>query len=279
MRIMNVGDRLGLVVGDRVIDVESTSGGAFSCDVQAVYDRWDEFRDWAAARSGTEGTPIPDSGVGAPAPRPRQIFAVGLNYQDHALEAGAEPPANPMVFTKFPAAVAGPYDTIELPPGSVDWEAELVTVVGRRADRVAESDAWDHIAGLTVGQDLSERELQLAPPAPQQYSLAKSFRGFAPIGPCLVTPDELPDRDDLEIGCLVNGQQMQKARTGELIFPIPAIVAFLSAVVPLLPGDLIFTGTPSGIGWAREPQQFLEPNDELVTYIEGIGTMCHHFTR
>ena len=279
MRIMNVDDRLHLVVDDRIIDVESASAGRFPADVMAVYDQWADFRRWADGAASLEGRPVPDTGVGPPVPRPRQIFAIGLNYKDHAREAGLELPATPMVFTKFPAAIAGPYDTIELPPGSVDFEVELVAVIGRRAYRVREADGWDHVAGLTVGQDLSERDLQLQPPAPQQYNLAKSFAGFAPIGPSLVTPDEFADPGNVALGCLLNGEQMQKAETGELIFPIPALVAYLSGVLPLLPGDLIFTGTPSGIGWGRTPQRFLQPGDQLLSYAEGIGTMHHRFSR
>ena len=278
MRIMNVDHRLKLVVDDQIIDVASASRGVFSADVQSVYDRWDEFRGWAEAAPTVGAIPIPETGLGPPVPAPRQVFAIGLNYRDHALEAGLELPASPMVFTKFPASVTGPEGTIELPRGSVDFEVELVAVVGRRAYRVAEVDGWSNIAGLTVGQDLSERDLQLRPPAPQQYNLAKSFAGFAPIGPCLVTPDEFTDPDDVGLGCLLNGEQMQKAHTGELIFSVPALVAYLSSVLPLLPGDLIFTGTPSGIGWGRTPQRFLQPGDELTSYVEGIGVMRHRFT-
>ena len=201
------------------------------------------------------------------------MFAIGLNYRGHAEEAGLDLPTTPMVFTKFPTSVTGPNDPILLPPGSVDFEAELVAVIGRRAESVSEDEAWDYVAGLTIGQDLSERDLQTRPPAPQQFSLAKSFPGFAPIGPVLVTADELANRDDLEIGCFLNGELMQKARTSDLIFPVPALVAHLSSVLPLLPGDLIFTGTPSGVGWARDPQRFLQPGDELVTYVEGIGEL------
>jgi 2-keto-4-pentenoate hydratase/2-oxohepta-3-ene-1,7-dioic acid hydratase in catechol pathway len=278
VRIMNVDQRLHLVVDDRIIDVESASAGRFPADVQSVYDHWEDFRRWAGSAGSFEGRPVPDSGIGPPVPGPRQIFAIGLNYKDHAREAGLELPASPMVFTKFPAAIAGPYDTIGLPPGSVDFEVELVAVIGRRAYRVKEADGWDYVAGLTLGQDLSERDLQLQPPAPQQYNLAKSFAGFAPIGPALVTPDEFADPDNVELGCLLNGEQMQHAYTGELIFPIPALVSYLSSVLPLLPGDLIFTGTPSGIGWGRSPQRFLRPGDELVSYADGIGTMQHRFS-
>jgi 2-keto-4-pentenoate hydratase/2-oxohepta-3-ene-1,7-dioic acid hydratase in catechol pathway len=182
-----------------------------------------------------------------------------------------------MVFTKFPAAVTGPAGTVELPPGDNDWEIELVAVIGRRADHVPAERAWSHVAGLTAGQDLSERKTQVAGPAPAQYSLAKSFRGFAPIGPALVTPDEFPGPGDLAVRCTVNGETVQEGRTGDMIFGIPELVAHLSAVLTLLPGDLIFTGTPPGIGAARTPPRFLRAGDVLVSSIEGIGQMRHDF--
>nr|WP_211177294.1 fumarylacetoacetate hydrolase family protein [Pseudonocardia acidicola] len=268
---------MALAVADGAVDVETASGGRFAADVQAVYPQWAEFREWAAGFRGQPTTQIDENDLGAPVPRPPQVFAIGLNYREHAEEAGLDLPERPMVFTKFPASVTGPYDDITLPPGSVDFEVELVAVIGRRAEHVRVDEAWQHVAGLTVGQDLSERELQTAGPDPAQFNMGKSFAGFAPIGPCLVTPDEFRDPDDLELGCLLTGTQMQKARTGDMIFSIPQIIAFLSSVLPLLPGDLIFTGTPSGIGWAREPKRLLGPADELVTYVEGIGEMRHHF--
>ena len=168
------------------------------------------------------------------------------------------------------------YSDVEVPPGSVDFEAELVVVIGIRAYHVAAEDAWDYVAGLTVGQDISERELQLRPPTPQ-FNLGKSFPGFSPIGPQLVAPDAFEDRDDLEIGCTLNGVEMQRSRTKLMIFPVAQIITRLSAVLPLLPGDVIFTGTPSGIGWARDPKVLLKPGDELVTTIENIGSMRNHF--
>src|SRR6476469_8244009 len=149
-------------------------------------------------------------------------------------------PEVPAAFTKFPASLAGPFDDIEIPNGAVDWEVELVAVVGRRADRVEAADGWSHIAGLTVGQDISDRHLQFA--AGAQFSLGKSRRGYGPMGPWVVTPDEVPDRDDLALGCSVDGDVVQDARTSDLIFDIPHLVEELSAVLPLLPGDLIFTG-------------------------------------
>jgi 2-keto-4-pentenoate hydratase/2-oxohepta-3-ene-1,7-dioic acid hydratase in catechol pathway len=277
MRIVNAAGRLALVTADGVIDVERASDGRFSADIQAVYERWSEFREWAAEVTGPVEVLDPDT-AGAPAPRPRQVFAIGLNYRDHAEEAGMDASATSMVvFTKFPSSITGPAATIELPPGSVDWETELVVVIGRPAYRVSQESAWDHVAGLTLGQDLSERELQLRPPTPQ-FNLGKSFPGFSPMGPQLVTADEFADPDDIEIGCQLNGQQMQKGRTSNMIFPIPAIIATLSATLPLLAGDVIFTGTPAGIGWAREPRVLLQPGDELVSTAETIGSMRHQFT-
>jgi 2-keto-4-pentenoate hydratase/2-oxohepta-3-ene-1,7-dioic acid hydratase in catechol pathway len=199
------------------------------------------------------------------------VFAIGLNYRSHAEESGMALPAVPATFTKFPASLAGPFDDVELVGTNVDWEVELVAVVGRRADRVAEPDAWSHIAGLTVGQDISDRDLQFA--AGAQFSLGKSRRGFGPMGPWLVTPDEFANPDDLALGCSVDGETVQDARTSDLIFDIPRLVAELSAVVPLLPGDVIFTGTPAGVGITRQPPRALQPGQVLETWIEGIGTI------
>ena len=148
----------------------------------------------------------------APVPRPRQVFAIGLNYAAHAAEAGVESPTFPPTFTKFPTCLTGPDATVELPSEFVDWEVELVVVIGRLAHEVAEGNGWSHVAGLTVGQDLSERIVQTRPPAPQ-FSLGKSFPGFGPIGPWVVTPDELDNPDDLALGCTVNGEEVQKSRT------------------------------------------------------------------
>ncbi len=277
MQIFNLVGRLSLGRGgDAAVDVERASGGRFSADVQSIYERWAEFTGWAAGFSGPADVTVDRDRLGPPVPHPPQIFGIGLNYRDHAAEAGLTLPDQPLVFTKFPASVTGPGGTVVRVAGSVDFEAELVAVVGRRAERVAAADAWSHIAGLTVGQDLSERELQFAGPTPQ-FNMGKSFTGFAPIGPALVTPDEFADPDDVGLGCLVNGESMQKGRTGDMIFTIPQLVEFLSGIVPLLPGDLIFTGTPAGIGWARTPKRLLQVGDELVTWVDGIGEMRHRF--
>jgi 2-keto-4-pentenoate hydratase/2-oxohepta-3-ene-1,7-dioic acid hydratase in catechol pathway len=201
---------------------------------------------------------------------------VALNYRAHAAESGNAAPSDPLLFAKFVSAFTGPVTEVALPPGEVDWECELVAVVSRSARRIGAGDAWSYVAGLTVGQDLSERVLQRSGPVPQ-FGLAKSHAGFAPTGPVLVTPDELTDPDDLELGCEVNGQTMQSARTSLMIFPVPALIAYLSTVVTLLPGDVIFTGTPSGVGMGRTPPVFLAPGDHLRSWVEGIGELHQRF--
>ena len=278
MRIANLSGRLVLILGGRAVDVWQASQGRYESDPQAVYDRWAEFRSWAAQADVPAGAEFDPADLGAPAPAPRQLLAAGLNYRDHVGESGfAAPEGLPPVFTKFASSITGPVTTVRLPAGGhTDWEIELVAVFGTRVWRVAESDAWRHVAGLTVGQDLSERISQLAGPAPQ-FSLGKSLPGFTPMGPCLVTPDEFADPDDLGLRATVNGEEVQKARTSELIFPVPVLVSRLSHRLPLLPGDVIFTGTPAGVGLARNPQRWLADGDELVSTIEGIGELRQRF--
>jgi len=278
VRIASLSGRLILIVGDRAVDVEQVSNGLFSAEPQAVYDRWDEFRTWAAEADLPAGRTFEQSALGSPAPAPRQTLAVGLNYRDHAAESGFPAPAGlPPVFTKYVTSITGPVTEVTLPrDGHTDWEVELVAVIGRAATNVSKDDAWGHIAGLTVGQDISERITQLAGPAPQ-FSLGKSFPGFAPIGPWLVTPDEFDNPDDLELSCSINGEEVQRGRTRDLILSVPGLLAGLSAVVPLLPGDVIFTGTPAGVGLGRDPQRWLAAGDELVSVIEGIGELRQTF--
>ena len=276
MRLANVKGRATILTEAGGLDVATASGGRFPSEVQALYEEWDALAALAGELTAGDAAQIgavavDEADLLSPVPTPRQVFAIGLNYRSHAAETGVDLPPVPATFTKFPASLAGPYDDVTLSGDTVDWEVELVVVIGRRADRVAEADGWDHVAGLTVGQDLSDRTLQFA--AGGQFSLGKSYRGYGPLGPVLVTPDELPDRDDLALGCRVNGETMQDARTGDMVFGVARLVAELSAVVPLLPGDIIFTGTPAGVGVARQPARFLQPGDVLESWIDGIGTI------
>jgi 2,4-didehydro-3-deoxy-L-rhamnonate hydrolase len=273
MRIANLRDRLVLLTGDGAVDVHTASDGRFGPDPHSAFDDWHAFTEWAATASG-DAQPYSDSDLGAPVPRPRQVFAVGLNYVKHAKESGLPLPERPMIFTKFPSAVTGPYGDIALSGPTVDWEVELVAVVGTTAHRVGEAHAWAHIAGLTVGQDLSDRTVQQTG-TPAQFSMGKSFPGFAPIGPALVTTDEFADPDDLAVKTEINGDTVQDSRSSDLVFSIPQLVAYLSQIVTLLPGDLIFTGTPEGVGLGRTPPSYLTEGDVLVTTIEHIGSMRH----
>lgn len=282
MRLAVAAQRISLVEERGLVDIATASDGEFGPDPLAAYDRWDDLVTWVQdhrdAIDGATATPLDTASLDAPVPAPRQVFAIGLNYRAHAAEAGlALPEGHPVVFTKFPSSVTGPRATVELPSEAVDFEAELVVVIGRRAHRVSHEDGWAHVAGLTLGQDLSERVVQFRGPTPQ-FSLGKSYPGFSPTGPVLVTPDEFDDPDAIALGCSLNGEQMQSGRTDDLVFDVPNVVEQLSAVVPLLPGDLVFTGTPAGIGWARDPRVVLRPGDTLTTTADLIGEMTTTFT-
>jgi 2-keto-4-pentenoate hydratase/2-oxohepta-3-ene-1,7-dioic acid hydratase in catechol pathway len=271
MKVANLRGRLTLVTTTGGVDVESASRGRFGADPQAVFDQWAAFCEWAEGVRAAAGIEVAEADLGPPVPRPRQVFGIGLNYREHAAESGMPTPENPATFTKFPTCITGPAADVELPTAMVDWEVELVVVIGTLARRVAADAAWGHVAGLMVGQDLSERVVQWS--GGGQFSLGKSFPGFGPVGPWIVTPDELATPDDLELGCSVDGEQVQKARTSDMVFSVPRLIAELSAILPLLPGDLIFTGTPAGIGATRKPPRFLKPGEVLTSYIEGIGRL------
>lgn len=277
MKIGNLHGRLVIITPDGVVDVATASDQRFDSDPQRVFERWREFRHWAETATFTAVRPLDYQELGPPVPRPSQVFAVGLNYQEHADESGFEAPsAIPPLFTKFPSCIAGPYDEVELPEGNTDWEVELVVAIGEPAWRIAAEDGWKHVAGITVGQDISERLLQFSM-TPPQFSLGKSFPGFGPTGPVLVSPDELANPDDLAITCSVNGTIMQTGRTSQMIFSVGRLLEALSAATPLLPGDLVFTGTPSGVGIGRTPELYLAAGDELVSSIEGVGTLRNRF--
>lgn len=276
MRVANLLGRLVLIKGDQARDVERASDGRFSADPQAIYEQWEDFTAWAPYAPSEGGITFREHDLEAPAPRPRQVFAIGLNYADHAAESNFTLPTDPVVFTKFPSSIGAPHTDVELSGDSVDYEVELVVVIAQRASHVKVEDGWSFVAGLTIGQDISDRKVQRRGPAPQ-FSLGKSFPNFAPLGPVLVTPDEFPNRDaiSLRTELEVEGKRevKQDGNTRDLIFSVPELIARLSAVATLYPGDIIFTGTPSGVGMGKNPPEYLHRGEVLVSTIDGIGTI------
>jgi len=265
MKLGTLRGRAVLIDGDRALDVGPS--------VRNLLDSLDTL-----SRVSVDDAPrFEIAELSPPVPDPRQVFAIALNYAPHAAEAGYTAPDQPLVFTKFASCLTGPVSTVALPAGGhTDWEIEVVAVVGRGGRDIPEADAWANLAGVTLGQDLSERVLQLAG-RPAQFSLGKSHAGFGPIGPWIVTPDELADPDDIVFSSTLDGAPLQSGRTADLIFPIPRLVAHLSAVCELFPGDLIFTGTPEGIGNRLDPPRFLQPGETLVSQAEGIGQITQRF--
>lgn len=210
----------------------------------------------------------------APVPDPEKVICIGLNYADHAAESGAPIPNEPVIFNKFPTAVSSHGAQIVLPKLSsqVDYEAELVVIIGKEGRHIPREKALDHVAGYSCGHDVSARDWQLGKPG-GQWLMGKTFDGFAPIGPELVTADEVGDPGQLDIQLRLNGETMQNSNTKQLIFPVDQLVAYISGVCTLRPGDVVFTGTPPGVGFAREPQVFLKPGDVVEIEIGKIGTL------
>lgn len=272
-RLINLDGRAALQRGDDHHDLATLSGDQALADPMVAIARFSELHALHAqtASRAPEGSIDPVL-LGPPAPRPQKVFAIGLNYRKHAIESGSPLPPAPLTFTKFPSSLAGPVGEIEITGEQTDWEVELVVVVGTGGRRIAKADAWSHVAGLSVGQDISNRVVQrLGQPA--QFSLGKSYDGYGPFGPALVSVDSFPDPDDVGISCSVDGEQMQGDRTSDLIFDVPELIAYLSGICTLVPGDVIFTGTPEGVGMGRG--RFLQAGETLITEAEVIGSMTH----
>jgi len=262
-----------LVVDGALVDVERASGGKFSADPMGALARWDALAEWASGiGTGAATGTLNESELGPPVPRPAKVFAIGLNYKSHAQEGGLPLPGQPMVFTKFPNCLVGPRADVVLSSAYVDWEVELVVVFGRRAHKIPEARTFDYVAGYCVGQDISDRRLQFSD-QPPQFSLGKSVDTFGPLGPALVSIDAFADPNDLRLTCDVAGERMQDARSSDMVFSVPELVAYLSTFCTLEPGDIIFTGTPAGVGSVRNPRRYLKPGEEIVSTIEGIGTL------
>ncbi|MDA0838741.1 MAG: fumarylacetoacetate hydrolase family protein [Planctomycetota bacterium] len=219
---------------------------------------------------------VADSAVTIKAPiyNPEKVICVGLNYADHAAESGMAPPPEPVLFCKFPNAIIGPNEVIQLPHESnePDYEVEMVIVIGKAGRRIAKENAMQHVAGYTVGHDVSARDWQLKKPG-GQWMMGKTFDTFAPIGPAIVTPDEISDPHNLGIRLFLNGVAMQDSTTAQLIFKTDELIAYISQVVTLQPGDLIFTGTPPGVGFAKKPPLFLKAGDHCVCEVDEIGRL------
>jgi 2-keto-4-pentenoate hydratase/2-oxohepta-3-ene-1,7-dioic acid hydratase in catechol pathway len=256
----------------RGADLESASAGRFGPDPMLALANFDPLREFAAGLDLSGAPAIEPASLGPCSPRPRAVFGIGLNYRDHAAEAGLPVPKEPLVFTKFPSCLVGPASDVILFGDRVDWEAELVVVIGRRAESVSEARALEFVAGYCVGQDVSDRKLQFAS-QPPQFSLGKSRPTFGPIGPAIVSLDELANPLDLAIQCDLDAERMQTSRTNQLIFGVPELIAYLSRHCELLPGDLIFTGTPGGVGSVRK--RYLKPGETIRTEIEGVGKLVN----
>jgi len=257
--------RTGVVVGDRVIDT-----GVPGTMIDLIRD-WDTHRPAVEARAAAGGgVPLSSVKLEAPVPRPGKIWAIGLNYADHIAESNMETPQRQVWFTKALTSVNGPFDGIEIARGTMttDYEVELVAIVGRGGKHIAAADAQAAIFGYCVGNDVTERMWQHASP---QWSLGKSFDTHAPMGPWIVTADEVPDPHALGLRCFVNGEKRQDSNTRHLVFDIWQQVEHLSVGMTLKPGDCLFTGTPGGVGAAMDPRQFLKPGDVVRCEIDGLG--------
>jgi 2-keto-4-pentenoate hydratase/2-oxohepta-3-ene-1,7-dioic acid hydratase in catechol pathway len=224
---------------------------------------------------GEDTVALAEARLHAPVGKPSKVIAIGLNYEDHAQETGAPIPEKPIVFAKYPNTVIGPGEAIRIPPitEQVDYEAELAVVIGREARNVSESEALDHVFGYTNANDVSSRDLQFSEGG--QWTRSKSIDTFCLIGPYIATTDEVPDPQALSIRCILNGEVMQDGTTDKMIFSVAELVSFLSRGMTLEPGDIIVTGTPPGVGMARDPQVWLKAGDEVSIEIEGLGTLTN----
>ena len=276
-RLANIDGRAALVSGENYYDLEKISQGNFSQDPMRALEALSELSALGAQLDNFEPSgQLADVELGPPVPNPKNCYAVGLNYRNHAEESNMAMPPVPMVFTKHTSCISGPTIDIEMRSDYVDYEAELVAVIGKPGKDIAKETAWQHVAGLCVGQDISDRPMQFSA-APPQFNLGKSFDTFGPIGPVLTSLESLQDYHSMEIQCNVSGELRQKDNVNDLIFDIPYLIAYLSEIVTLKTGDIIFTGTPAGVGVIDG--KYLRDGDMLTTSIEGLGTLRNRCVR
>lgn len=259
--------RTGVIVGDRIMDT------GFAGSMIELIEQWDSQQPLLAARTATdEGRPLSAVRLLAPVLRPAKIWAIGLNYADHIAESQMPTPSHQVWFTKAQTSINGPFDPIEIARGAftTDYEVELVAVIGKRGKHITPEEAPRHVFGYCVGNDVTDRLAQHTTP---QWSLGKSFDTHAPIGPWITTADEVADPHALDLSCHVNGERRQHSNTRHLVFSLWHQIAHLSTAMTLQPGDLIFTGTPGGVGAAMDPRQFLQPGDRVRCEVEGLGAI------
>src|SRR5579859_3890509 len=226
------------------------------------------------ATVAAEKIPLAEVRLCAPIANPPRIFAIGLNYRDHAKESGMELPTSPVVFFKLPTAIVGPGEPIVLPKNSTqpDYEAEFAFVIGKGGYRIPASAWKEHVYGYTIVNDVSARDVQLST---SQWSMSKSFPNFCPFGPTIVTADEVTDPHQLAISLTIDGEQLQNSNTRELVFKVPDLIQYLSSITPLLPGDIVSTGTPPGVGLGRNPKRWLRPGETVTVTVEGLGSLTN----
>ncbi len=268
-RLANLDGRAVLIDGENWHDLAAASNGSFSGDPMEAVHRHAELHTIQLNSRSPEGA-VASAIFGPPVPCPRSVFAIGLNYAEHAGEADMDLPESPLVFTKFPSCLAGATDKVELNSDFADYEAELVVVIGTAGRSISPNNAWNHVMGLTVGQDISDRALQFAA-KPPHFDLGKSRDTYGPCGPAVVSTDLIAEPSKLRITCDINGERRQSGNTGQLIFDVPALISYLSEILTLEVGDLIFTGTPEGIGASNG--EFLAAGDVIETSIEGLGKL------
>ena len=278
LRLASIESRAHVVVGHDethcdVIDVDSASDGRLPSNPMACLARWDDLRHFVDSTTATP-TRVALERLDCPVPQPRQMFAVGLNYKRHAEEMGSPIPAQPLIFAKFQSSLNAPYGSIAVASDTCDYESEVVVVIGRGGRNISQADAWNHVAGLCAGQDVSDRGLQYAG-TPPQFSMGKSRQGFSPIGPWVTDMSDNERRNSLRVQCSINGELRQNTEINDMIFPIDRIVAHLSGICELYPGDVIYTGSPSGVGHGMKPPKYLKPGDVIETSLEGVGSMIN----
>lgn len=235
-----------------------------------------EFIEYGGSpEPGEDTVPLAQARLHAPIAGPEKVIGIGLNYEDHAAETGADIPEKPIVFAKYPNTIIGPGEAVRIPPitEQADYEAELAVIIGRAARNVPESESLDYVFGYTNANDVSARDLQFSEGG--QWTRSKSIDTFLPLGPYVATRDEIPDPQDLFIRAILNGETVQDGATSRMIFSVAELVSFLSQGMTLEPGDVIITGTPPGVGMARDPQLWMKPGDEVSIEIEGLGTLTN----